>query len=79
MIYEAEKSFREHPMTMVWKLKKQGELKWNIKYSYSPFSNEHNIFKFKIVIFDTPWSPSPGTLPVKKHDSFPLLYANINM
>ena len=70
MIYEAEKSFREHPVTAVWKLKKQGELKWNIKYPHSQFSNKHIIFKFKIVIFDNPWSPSPGTLSVKKVIAF---------
>lgn len=47
MIYEAEKSFREHPMTIVWELKKQGGLKLNIKHSHRQFSNEHNIFMFK--------------------------------
>lgn len=34
-------------MTIFWELKKQDTFKWNIKYSNSQFSNEHNIFKFK--------------------------------
>lgn len=61
IIYEAEKSCIEHPVTIVQELKKQGELKWNMTYSNSQFSNE--IFSnLKIVIFDFPLRYQPGQL-----------------